>query len=308
MAGAYTHISVVEKVAERRSAKNSSAVFQKAASIASNNRAFSLIGSLGPDYPYLVWLGFSPAAKKWADRMHYVRSGEMIKEGIRSLQSSDPTNEDNEINIAWLLGYTSHVITDVTIHPVIQENVGVYEDNKFEHRKCEMHQDVYITNEYQYNLNSSELFDVVKEATGTDKNLRISVKQFWESLLLKVHPDLYKESPPAINDWHKKYCMGLDVGENTLLIKGRHIIGESGLGIFYPTRKDVEERFIYDLKQPISGIIDFKDLFLKAVKNTRSAWEVVGRGLWEGSNEYESYFKNWNLDTGEDEKKILTYW
>ena len=306
MAGAYTHISIVEKAAERRSAKTLGDVFQRAASVASNNRAYTLIGSLAPDYPYLVWLGFAPDAT-WADTMHYTRSGEIIKEGIRYFLRIKE-EADQAIQIAWLLGYASHVVADATIHPVIEKNIGVYEDNKFEHRKCEMHQDVYITNELRYNLNSSELFDVIKETTGEDKNLHPAIIKLWNMTLSKVHPDLYKSLQPDINKWHQWYCTGLDVGENTLLVKGRHVIAESGLGVFYPTKEDLQEKFLFKLKQPLEGVIDFKDLFKKAVGNTREAWEVIGRGLWEGSNEYESYFKNWNLDTGKDEKKVFAYW
>lgn len=45
---------------------------------------------------------------------------------------------------AWLLGYTAHVITDTTIHPVVEPKVGPYAQNKTAHRECEMHQDAYI--------------------------------------------------------------------------------------------------------------------------------------------------------------------
>ena len=74
--------------------------------------------------------------------MHYEKTGDMIKTGINLIRKLNGARQQKAFS--WLLGYTSHVITDVTIHSVIELKVGEYQKNKDKHRICEMHQDAYI--------------------------------------------------------------------------------------------------------------------------------------------------------------------
>jgi hypothetical protein len=111
---------------------------------------FCELGAVSPDYPYLAVT--DQKEQKWADNMHYIRTGEMIHSGIRSLRNS--AGEAQTKGFVWLLGYSAHVATDVTIHPIVQMKVGDYNHHPKEHRICEMNQDVYI---YQRGLNKSGL-------------------------------------------------------------------------------------------------------------------------------------------------------
>ena len=53
--------------------------------------------------------------------MHYEKTGDMIKAGINLIRKINGASQQKAFS--WLLGYTSHVITDVTIHPVIELNI-----------------------------------------------------------------------------------------------------------------------------------------------------------------------------------------
>jgi hypothetical protein len=74
--------------------------------------------------------------------MHYEKTGDMIKAGINLIKNMEGASQQKAFS--WLLGYTSHVIKDVTIHPVIELKVGEYQKNTDKHRICTMHQDAHI--------------------------------------------------------------------------------------------------------------------------------------------------------------------
>lgn len=75
--------------------------------------------------------------------MHYDFTGKMITVGADLIRKMDRGTE-KRICIAWLMGYAAHVVTDVSIHPIVKLKVGDYAENKTDHRICEMNQDAYI--------------------------------------------------------------------------------------------------------------------------------------------------------------------
>jgi len=99
---------------------------------------FCVLGAVSPDYPNLA--GGNDA--QWAEAMHCFRACEMIASGIRRVRYSKGIVRAKQM--AWLLGYCAHVVTDVTIHPVVEARVGVYAENQRHHRICEMNQDSHI--------------------------------------------------------------------------------------------------------------------------------------------------------------------
>ena len=133
MPGAYAHITMVNVLAE--SARLEGLGFSNAAASGLLRYfKFCELGAVSPDYPYLV-VGDSAAAK-WADLMHYERTGDVLRAGISGVKTLSGDKRDRAF--AWLLGYLAHVATDVTIHPVVELKVGEYAQNKTAHRVCEM--------------------------------------------------------------------------------------------------------------------------------------------------------------------------
>ena len=140
MSGAYTHITLQNEMREPSRLEAIPGFPTDAIIAVLDYFKFCELGAVSPDYPYLAV--DDGAAAQWADTMHLIRSGEMIKAGIRRLRREE--GEAQQKGLAWLLGYSGHVAADVTLHPVIAMKVGPYEENKTAHRVCEMHQDVYI--------------------------------------------------------------------------------------------------------------------------------------------------------------------
>ncbi len=54
--------------------------------------------------------------------------------------------------------------------------------------------------------------------------------------------------------------------------------------------------------------MNYDDIFDKAVSNVRRTWAVVASHVLTGSHDADAFIKNWNLDTGEDENGIKTFW
>jgi len=140
MPGAYAHITLIN-LAREPARLNAGPGLPSPAGLALG-RWFKCceLGAESPDYPYLA-VGAQGAAA-WADLMHYQHTGDMVKVGIETVK--ELTGDVRDKAFAWLLGYAAHVITDSTIHPVIELKVGPYAQNKTAHRRCEMHQDAYI--------------------------------------------------------------------------------------------------------------------------------------------------------------------
>jgi hypothetical protein len=140
MPGAYAHITAVNLARERL--EEQEAFPHEGLSIVFDWLKYIELGAVGPDYPYLDIVDGSMAAA-WADAMHWDRTGSRIKVGIRVLANMQPSTA-REKALAWLLGFTAHVLMDVTLHPMVGIKVGPYEENKKAHRTCEMNQDTYI--------------------------------------------------------------------------------------------------------------------------------------------------------------------
>ena len=140
MPGAYAHITLVNLAREPARLEAGPGLPKPAALALGRWFKYCELGAVSPDYPYLA-LGAAGAAA-WADRMHYQRTGDMIKAGIECVRALTGAPRDKAL--AWLFGYAAHVITDTTIHPVVELKVGPYAQNKKAHRECEMNQDAYI--------------------------------------------------------------------------------------------------------------------------------------------------------------------
>src|SRR5688572_28216498 len=133
MPGAYAHITLVNVLSEPRRLLNLGFTKSAAAAV-SDYFKFCELGAVSPDYPYLAVT--DSKAARWADLMHYQRTGEMLHAATEGVQTL--SGEGQRRAFAWLLGCAAHVATDVTIHPVVELKVGKYEANKQGHRVCEM--------------------------------------------------------------------------------------------------------------------------------------------------------------------------
>lgn len=242
--------------------------------------------------------------------MHLPRTGEVIHAGVRRLLALG--GEAQLKCLAWLLGFVAHVTTDVTIHPVVEKKVGLYQDNKKEHRICEMHQDAYIFQ--RLNLGEIGVSEHLNSGIATchdaaDPDLiDRDIVSLWTGMLQDVHPEEFAANPPDIDKWHGGFKFGIGkIAEEGghLFPLARHVA--MGLGLTYPGKGDIDSQFIKRVSTP-AGRRNYDTIFNAAIANVGNIWAVAARGVMQGENTYLARIGYWNLDTGRDQNDRLVFW
>lgn len=307
MPGAYAHITLVNELKVPARLEALSGFNVDAITSVLDYFKFCELGAVSPDYPYLAIADGNAA--KWADLMHYIKTGDMIKAGVR--HAAQLQGEHQRKAFAWLLGYAAHVATDVTIHPVIELKVGPYAQNKTAHRTCEMHQDTHIFQRLNLGpLGLSEHLDsgIWGCCDANSDRLDPVISALWSSMLQETHPNEYNNNPPDIDHWHQCFKLVVDkIGEegNQLMPVARHLAVDCGLT--YPACDAVDPQYIKALKVP-NGTMDYDGIFDKAMGNVGTIWSLVAQGVFAGDHAYLTGIANWNLDTGKDDNGQYAFW
>jgi Zinc dependent phospholipase C len=309
MAGTFTHFLVCDVAKRQRSI-----IGVELWKLLNKYSEFLFIGSVGPDLPYL---SFKTGKVNWADVMHYERTNSIAISGYEKLAEAWASKTSlDETNLVWLLGFISHLIIDATIHPVVQAIVGPYEQNKEEHRICEMTEDALSF----YNYKKTDLvyaeFSSILRLCGKSENFD-NVMEFWKEQAINNYLDKKEEPHPSL--WFDTYLEAIDVAEGGSDFVGifRHL----GIGsnyIYHPkdeiknTYPDYYNKYFLNAKLPTGLTGDFtKVVFDYAVNNVADAWSKLFNGLTQGTFSTSSIIKNWNLDTGVDMDSPvheITYW
>lgn len=309
MPGAYAHLTMVN-VAKESTHLEKLSFSNPAASALLKYFKFCELGAVSPDYPYLA-IGDSAAAR-WADLMHYDRTGEVLQAGISGVRALQ--GDKRERAFAWLLGYSAHVATDVTIHPVVELKVGPYAQNKKGHRVCEMHQDAYIWGT-RMNLGgvgvSKHLASGILRCTEGNQPGIVdnTVKGLWEQMLRSAHPTETKSNPPQVDKWHNGFDLVVNkiAGEGHRLFPfARHVAANQGLT--YPTFDEIDRKeYIDKLKAP-TGLLHYDAIFDHAKDSVGKAWSSIEKAVYGNDANAVSFFGDWNLDTGRNNKNELVFW
>jgi hypothetical protein len=308
MAGAFTHFILCDEGKSRRQALGPE-LWQ----LLNKHYRFLFLGAASPDLPYLsIHLGIV----NWADLMHYEKTNGIVERGhVRLKKAWSSRTPADEIGFAWLMGYASHLIADATIHPVVEAIVGRYQENKEEHRLCEMTQDAIIYNicrntEIRYS-EFSEMVKFCKESKYFD-----GLMDFWKKLALDNYPEKGEEPHPST--WFTTYGEAIDAAEggSEWVALFRHI----GLakGLIYKTSAEIETEcpqhyvnYFAQVKVPGGMKVPFRErVFEKAIDHVVSAWKTLFEGL-KSPLVVSHLVKNWNLDTGVDMESpegTITYW
>ena len=306
MPGAYAHITLVNLAREPARLESGPGMPNPASLALGQWLKCCELGAVSPDYPYLA-IGVS-GATRWADLMHYQHTGDMVIAGVEVIKALSGTAQSKAF--AWLLGYAAHVITDATIHPVIELKVGPYAQNKTAHRRCEMHQDSYIFQ--RLNLGGVGVADYLKSGIEhcclADRSLDPAIADTWRAMLGRCHPQEFASNAPDIGRWHKGYTDVLDIGsEGYHLIKmARHVSVDCGLT--YPLATEVDRgAYIDSLKTP-HGQLAYDQIFDKALAHVIEGWHLIGESVFGDSTRYQTAFWDWNLDTGRDASGKVVLW
>jgi len=317
MAGAFTHISVCDKICGDAK-KIDSKIGDELGMLINRHSQFVYLGAVSPDLPYL---SFELSNVNWADVFHYENTNETAIKGFAEIKQNWPGGDSNEIKLAWLLGYISHLVIDATIHPIVQAVVGDYAHHKDEHRICEMTQDTLVfkkikNNEIQY-ADFLQILDFCRESPHYK-----SFISFWENIIKNSYPG--KSDTPDPGDWVKNYTTAVSVaskaGRSSLAGLFRHIGSVSDY--FYKSSDEIINQYPNDYNKYYGSVklpfpVGTNGNFLEkgvtyAADNVTDAWNRIYSGLQPGSTfKISSIIKNWNLDTGVDlgtTNGEVTYW
>jgi hypothetical protein len=275
------------------------------------------LGSTSPDYPSLTILDKSAA--RWANVMHYYKSADLIRDGIYYLINHPPLDpQDQQRCVAWLFGYTAHVVADLTVHPVIAMKVGCYEGHEDQHRRCELHQDVYIFNRIlREDVCSAEYLRHAGIMTCTENGvLNRAITALWLGVLNAIPRSdislrLGVKSPtkdPEPNEWHTWFTRLLDkvAEEGGRLPALARRLGEDALVLLYPRLDELDRTYIDDLTSPSDEPTSYDAVFERAQGNVMHYWGELGAAI-QDRNPKLFTLPNADLDTGVAESAPL-FW
>jgi len=292
MPGAYAHVSIVNDAQKHI---DGAGLRDETAAALGRHLKYLELGSVSPDYPYLVF-----KQGNWADSMHYLNTSTLLRSGVSAVRALPPI--DRPQATAWLFGFAAHMTSDMTIHPVVELKVGPYSDNKGEHRRCEMHQDAFIFPKI-FDAGEAGLSDHLTtgiascHAPGDKDSLLPCVKNTWITMLKAAYPaDVAQEMPdPCV--WHRGFNSVLKhMGNaNHLFPFARHVA--SNLNIAYPKTADVLDTYLFGLSTP-EGPMNYLEIFERARTNVISVWTGLDAALRDGDSDFLRSLQDWDLDTG----------
>lgn len=310
MPGAYAHITLVNQLRQPQYLDDIPDFPPQAKVALMRFFKFCELGAVSPDYPYLAVM--AAGASKWADLMHYEQTGMMIQAGIRRIADM-PDGLERRKALSWLLGYAAHVVTDVTIHPIVELKVGPYAQNQHAHRVCELHQDAYIFQRMNVGpIGMAEYLDsgiwACCDPQGSGR-LDPVIASLWKSMLKECHPGTYETDEPDPEAWHRSFQSVVDMIEEggRLVPAARHLA--VGCGLTYPNPEEVDPQYVRNIQVPGSlGPLHYDAVFDQAIDNVKSVWSAISRGVFFGNRDYVAMLGAWNLDTGCDENNRYVYW
>jgi hypothetical protein len=320
MAGTFAHITLVDLLSQANSTQSMESFTQDMKEALPHFKNFCELGAVSPDCPFLV-LG-DHKTKGWGNVMHYWQTADFIRRAIPFFAGANFQNPDIQRCFAWLCGYVGHVVTDLTIHPVIKEKVGDYFTHQKRHRECELHQDVYIFKKIVGE--SLTRVDYLSDnnagigschADNTPKRLHLAIGDLWRNCLdqidiqgIRMGPDaIVPQGPPDPDRWFHDYAVRIE----DFAVKGgripifRNMVENEGL--VYPEDDKCDRRFIDNLRTPTGGEMNYDQVFDLAKDNVKASWEQLASAITKGDAGL-FWLKNGDLDTGLDESSKSIFW
>lgn len=308
MPGGYTHLTMANELTERRTLERMPSMPAQIIAFAGPLKHYCELGVVSPDYPYLQLN--SKSANHWADLMHYTATDGVIRQAIAILRGWQGERRDK--GLMWLLGYFTHVVMDVVLHPVINIKVGDYATNQTKHRRCEMNQDVHV---FRQRLNLSvKLSEFLNSGTlrcGPNRTmLDNDIWELWTTALERTYPAEFARNAPHPNMWHTWFGTMVDkIAEEGDWLKAlsRHVL-DADPAYTYPPEDQLEMTYIEDLRTPDGKPIHFDALFDKAKSHACELWPLIARGVLEKDDTFAARLSSWNLDTGKDPAGRYVFW
>ncbi len=309
MPGPYAHITLLHELLQSdRLAPAASASGIPA--VLANYFPYCALGAVSPDYPNLARNKYSA---RWAVAMHITRASAILNSGIVRVRNAPGAKRDKLF--AWLLGYCAHLVTDVTIHPIVQAKVGNYAENQRQHRICEMHQDSYIYRRMQWGeIGESDTFAATIAqccASPDGDQLDNDIAKLWEEMLADVHPEMCATQSPDCRLWHREFMARVNrcFTREVRLFPLAGVIADR-MELAYPDYRTIDRQYIDRLLVPATKAyyLSYDDIFNHAVGTVAAVWRMVELAIGSKNQTDLSIYGDWNLDNGRDEQGMLVFW
>lgn len=319
MSATYAHIALVDCLLNGIELDSIGSLTKETKHALLDSVKYVELGAVSPDYPFLNVLDAN--SQGWGNVMHFAKTADFVRCAIPGVATLIEENSPEKWHaVAWLFGYVAHLVTDMSVHPIVFLKVGDYPHHKFEHRRCELHQDVYIF-PTRLNVAISEA-DFLKRGSGgigacVDGERRFNpvIAKIWKACLLEntplgsVHLGDGVRTPTSAPDpgaWHEKFLFAIDkIAEEGAQFPPltRYFLTKEAL--CYPEVADPQ--FIENLETPQDTRVHYDVVFDRALKNVKEKWDDLGRAL--NGNRSELFdLPNSDLDTGRDESGKMIFW
>jgi hypothetical protein len=320
MAGTFAHITVVNTLCTTGEVLESIETLTRVMRYSLRKYLnFCELGAVSPDCPQLKLPDLSAAA--WSQVMHHGKTADIVRQAVPLVFAMDWRRAATQQCIAWLFGYVGHLVTDMTVHPVLNLKNGTYAEHPRTHRVCEMNQDVYIF--HQRGLGEVTKAEYLRECgigtcstTGDARKLAPAVARLWTKSLKAVQsakqtpkPATPKPAkPPEPDEWYHHFVAILDkfVEEGGRLPRFLRGFLESE-GLVFPEIENVRREYLRNLPTPLGETLDYDELFERVQANLKRTWRELGLALDLGQPELFT-LPNGDLDSGLDEAGQSVFW
>jgi hypothetical protein len=318
MAGTFSHIAVVRVLYDKHLDEIPGLTDEMKGALRDFG-PFLELGSVSPDYPFFTSL--NNEAKGWGNVMHYGPTGRYIKLSIPRLVRLE-SDEKRHRCLAWLFGFAAHVITDLTVHPVVKAKVGDYDSHPKQHRFCELQQDAFIFHEMGYGEITTSNVQIGRLMSCSDpaNNMRLhpDIKDFWLQMLrtFPLHDIelLNRVSKPTMTPqtldfgkWHNNCCDLLGLADKTgHLYPLARFIAEDKAAV-YPLPDEINYDYVTDLQRPDDNQpIDFKAVFERTLEQVKGVWQQLSTAITADDAALFTLADS-NLDTGLAAGKLVAW-
>lgn len=271
---------------------------------------FCELGAVSPDLPSIDFL--HPGSKYWANIMHYWKTADVLRKGVSWFAGKDLADPSDQKALAWLFGYAAHVVTDLTVHPVLVASGFPYAEKPFDHRLCEVNQDAYIFRKLKGTDPETVAFiencgiSSCNDPSG-DGKVFPAVRALWlyclaDIDLAQVHMKegaITPNVPPTPDAWFSTYTTREAEflehhGGFILFLRG--LVDAEALSLPPIDKVDVD-KYISNLKTASLTPTDYDTVFASAVENVRRTWRELS-AAFEARNQTLFTLNNADMDTG----------
>ena len=282
MAGPMTHMLVSQAASDLKVIK---ALDPRLKNLLIRHQRFLLMGSVGPDLPAVL---DALTSDHVSDRMHdgnlpvRVPTNTTARELYRTLKAAGSIGPE----LAFLLGYVSHSVVDVFVHPIVN---AIVDGNSMEHRHCETCQDSLLFHDYMgQNIKANDYLSWLAACQQEPDELA-AVLNAWQPIVDRCY------GHHSCQTWFAKYTTAFSLSRQLVYYAGWSYPAPSQI-----SASDVQ-RFYSQVPLPVLDTAGHfkRDVFQRAVDHVLSLWQQIFLRLVDpGHNDIDDVVRDWDLNNG----------